>query len=202
MQPSLLLADPLKLTREALSQALEAKNFKVVAEASSGTELIQFVKKIPVNIVVMDITVSKAGKQLVFDTLQKLHPLTKTVVLTPYEHLQLQSHFFCKGVSALVHKNICVDELAKLLHTLHKPTPVMMRETQPKFRDQLVFTAREVELIALLCEGHTNKEIALVLNVCEKTIEAQKRVLFKKTKTINTHQCMAYLLGKGYQYLR
>ncbi|MDP3556874.1 MAG: LuxR C-terminal-related transcriptional regulator, partial [Bacteroidota bacterium] len=64
------------------------------------------------------------------------------------------------------------------------------------------FSKRESEIIPLICEGKSNKEIADKLNIGNKTVEAHKKSLFKKTKTQGAVGFVSYILKKGLNYLR
>ncbi len=202
MQPlKIIIAESHKLMRQLLIKALKEHHIEVIAEAVSANDLVNVLKHQTPHLVLIDVALDRCNNKSIFNHLRKLYPQQKLIIISPFIDLYIQSFFLSIGITAIVNRNIAIEELVEVLFSTQQKTsfvkPVYLLEN----KKNVSFSERELEIIALLCDGKTNKEIATVLCVCEKTVEAHKSSLFKKTKTANTHQCMAYLMQRGFNYL-
>lgn len=201
MQPlKIIIAESQKLMRQLLIKALQEHNIEVVAEVVSANDLLNALKRHTPHLVLIDVALDRCDNKNIFNNLRRLYPQQKLIIISPFIDLYVQSFFITIGVTAIINRNIAIEELVEILFSIQK-TPATKPSYSLDNKKILSFTERELEIIALLCEGRTNKEIANTLSLCEKTIESHKNGLFKKTKTVNTHQCMAYLMQRGFNYL-
>jgi DNA-binding NarL/FixJ family response regulator len=202
MQPlKIIIAESHKLMRQLLTKALKEHHIEVIAEAVSASDLLNVLKHHTPHLVLINVAIDKSDNKGIFNHLSRLYPQQKLVVISPFIDLYIQSFFLNIGITAIVNRNMAIEELVEVLFSIQRTTSFTKSNYLVENNKQCSFTERELEIIALVCEGKTNKEIANALYVCEKTIEAHKNSLFKKTKTTNTHQCMAYLMQRGFNYL-
>ena len=193
-QLHILVVDDHAVVRRGVRSLLESKReWKVVAEASNGREAILAVKQFHPNVVVMDVSLPDLSGLEATRQIVKEFPGTEVLILTMHQSEQLMREVLEAGARGYVLKSDADQNLIAAVDSLrrHKPflTPRVtefvldgfMRggngDSQPK-RDPV--TPREREIIQLVAEGRSSKEVANVLGVSVKTVEAHRANIMRK----------------------
>lgn len=201
----ILFAEDHSLFRQLLIPALEEHNIFTIGEAENGLQVMDLLKKKKPDIVLLDIEMPKMNGREVFDKMKVLYPNTKIIILTTYDQDVLRDHYYSKGLSAYITKNTDIDLVAETIRMVHENTYIPTHSLQKKNSAQpgeLKFSKRESEMIPLILDGHSNKEIAVKLNIGNKAVEAHKKNLFKKTKTQSAVGFVSYIFKKGLNFLK
>lgn len=190
MKPRLILADDHTMVAEAFVKVL-SDNYDVVRVVADGMTLLKEAPELKPQVVVLDLGLPllngmEAGKRL-----KLLLPLTKIVVLTMNEDVDLAREALHHWASAYLLKKSAGSELVKAVETVlhHKTyvTPSIARRLREDFiRDpdpnhQIHLSKRQMEVLQLLAEGHTMKEAGAMLNITPRT------VAFHKYQIMNSH---------------
>lgn len=195
----ILIADDHALVREGIKALLKMNDdIEVVGEASDGQEAIKLALKLVPDIVLMDISMPGLGGLEATNEIKKQEPNIKIIVLTQYDDKEYISRFLKAGVSGYILKKAVGSELINAIRAVHRGEMYLFssiaaevvsgylnRDTTPeedKGYEQL--TDRERQVLKLIAEGYSHKEIANILNISVKTAIAHQTNISEK---LNIH---------------
>ncbi|GAB4580580.1 MAG: response regulator transcription factor [Anaerolineales bacterium] len=206
MNLRILLVDDHEVVRLGLKSLLSRYNqFQVVAEAGSANEALQQVERYQPDVVVMDIRLpGKSGIEATREITSKF-PHTKVVVLTSFAEDELLFDAISAGASGYVLKQIGSGELIRALETIGRGDSLLdpavtqrvfdrVREASRKAEDESFanLTDREINVLALIAQGKTNKEIASEIYLSEKTVRNYVSSLLSKLHLSTRSEAAAY----------
>ena len=188
----ILIADDHPVVRKGLWSCLAAKtNFKVVGEASDGVDAIQKVKELAPDVVLMDIDMPQKDGLEVTNVLRKESPNVKVLILSMQSNRDTVLRIIKAGARGYVLKDAPTDELVRAIESVNAgeaffSPPVAQialnqyltdtDETKPLAK----LSERESEVVALIAEGKSNKEIAMHLGIGVRTIETHRERIMRK----------------------
>ena len=183
-RPRVLLADDHQMLADALKGILEP-HFEVVGAVRDGRALVEAATKLQPDIVVLDIAMPQLNGLDAARQLKRIMPKVKLVFMTMNEDPDLVGEAFRAGASAFLLKQAAAFELTDAIEKVLKGgsyvTPsaaegqanISLRE--PKAREHTAEpTSRQREVIQLLAEGRSMKEVASTLNITKRTVAAHK----------------------------
>jgi len=198
----ILIVDDHKIFREGLVYLIsKMKGFEVVGEASNGRAFLDMLDILQVDIVLMDISMPGLdGTEATKKALEK-YPDLKVIVLTMFSDEEYYHKLIQCGVSGYILKDSGKDELAaalkavisgenyfsqKILHNI-----IVNLNNSKSFKkaatpQHIKLTRREIEILTLICQGHSNSKISDELSLSLRTIEGHKSNLFNKTGVKNS----------------
>ena len=201
----ILFAEDHKLFRQVLIETLKENNIITIGEAANGFELLELLKTKKADLVLLDIEMPGMNGSETFTRIRELYPDLKIIFLTTHTEDILIDYFYKKGAKAYLTKNIDTETLIETIRLVHGNKYVRKYTTKNEYSEsdnKIKFSRRESEMISLIVEGKSNKEIADELSIGNKTVEAHKKNLFKKTNTQSAVGFVSYILKKGLNYLR
>lgn len=189
-----IIADDHSLVREGIAAFLKCHdNIEVIAEASDGLEAIDKTRQLHPDIVLMDVAMPKLGGLEATVEIRKNDPSVKILVLTQYDDKEYILRFLKAGVSGYLLKKAVGSDLISAI------TAIMAGETYlyPAIASKVVdgflgkeashsqdsydlLTDREKQVLKLVAEGHTHKDIAQMLSISPKTVIAHQTNLCEK----------------------
>ncbi len=201
-----VLADDHILVRQGLKSLLEREGFQVVAEASDGQEVLRHVKSLQPDIAVIDITMPILNGLNAARELAHSFPKTKTILLTQHDEDQYVSEALEAGVKGYVLKSQAASDLLQAIqqvsrgHVYLSPgvSRALMeayRAKSGKSRDRL--TLRERQVLQLIAEGKSTKDIASLLGISVKTAESHRTRLMQKLDIHETASLVRYAVRHG-----
>jgi len=169
-------------------------DWEVVAEATTGREAVELSRQLQPDVVVMDLSLPDLNGLEATRQIVKQSPRVEVVVLTMHHSEELVHQVLQAGARGYVLKSDADECLINAVDSLrhHKPyltpgiTEVVLDEylrrsdAAPDDRPHAAVTAREREIIQLLAEGKSNKEVAAELNLSPKTVEAHRANVMRK----------------------
>jgi DNA-binding NarL/FixJ family response regulator len=182
-KPRLLIADDHTLIVEAFTKLLEAE-FEIVGTVADGLALLKMAPELKPDVVILDLNMPKlngmdAGKQL-----KRLLPLTKIIVLTMSEDFEFAAQALRHWASAYLLKKSAASELVRAIREVLKgKTYVTPRVAQrlleefvrdPRPDQEAHLTKRQKEVLQLLAEGHTMRQVAILLEISTRTVAFHK----------------------------
>ncbi len=193
MTTNILIVDDHKIVRDGLKSLISREQgLEVVGEAENGRIAVQLARKLKPRIVIMDITMPELnGMDASRQILNEL-PGTKIITLSMHSDRRFVMEMFKAGVSGYLLKDCAFDELAQAIKSVisnHKyVSPAIAGTVIDDYVDQTAtgressseLTSREREVLQLIAEGMTTKQIANSLNVSVKTVETHRRKIMKK----------------------
>jgi DNA-binding NarL/FixJ family response regulator len=185
MHARVLLADDHKMFAEALAKLL-SQNYEVVGTASNGRELITLARELNPDVIVMDVSMPLLNGMEALRMLKRTAARSKFVVLTMHADVSLAAEAFRCGASGFVLKQAAGEELSTAIATalrgrsyLSSAFPVdlvtlLAEAVRHRTEDGPKITRRQREVLQLVAEGKTMKEIATLLSLSTRTVESYK----------------------------
>jgi len=205
-----LLAEDHTIVRKGLRSLLDDETeIEVVGEAEDGQQAIELVQRVQPDVVLMDITMPVLNGPEATRQIKKLFPQVKVVVLTVHSTEEYIFQILRAGASGYVVKQAAVSELVQAIQTVHRGdsflSPSISRQVVEEYgrRAEAIedkydrLTNREREVLQLIAEGRANREIAQLLHVTVKTVEAHRAHLMDKLGLRSTAELTRYALRKG-----
>jgi two-component system, NarL family, response regulator NreC len=201
-----LLADDHAIVRDGLKSVLAREGFTIAAEAADGREAVDLTCKLRPDAAVLDVSMPSLNGIDAAREIRSVCPTTKTILLTMYTQSQFIQEAFRAGVKGYVLKAqasgdlICAIRAALQGDTYLSPgisdSVVQAALNQEKAaRDTL--TQRERQVLQLIAEGKTNKEISNALVMSVKTVESHRRNLMLKLDIHETASLVRHAIRIG-----
>lgn len=207
---TVLIVDDHDIVRQGVRAFLEAQpDLSIVGEAASGEEALGLVQEYIPDVVLMDLVMPGMNGVEATREVKRMSPRTQVVVLTSYHE---DEHIFPAlraGALSYTLKNIRSGELAEIIRKAAQGESVLhprvatrviqeVREAKqnvpPAFSD---LTERELEVLHLLAEGHTNATIAEKLVLSEKTVKGHVSNIFSKLHLLDRTQAAVFAWQQG-----
>jgi DNA-binding NarL/FixJ family response regulator len=210
MVTSVLIADDHSVVREGVRRLLEAEiDIQVCGEASDGREVLEQVELHHPEVVVMDITMPRLGGLETLERLRAKHPNLRVILLSVHSDPPFVQSAIALGADAYVLKNGRASEIVIALRAVAKGgsyfSPTVAREIVDQMRQPKraqdepfsVLSSREREVLHLIAEGMSAKEIASELEISTKTVEAHRTSLMRKLGVRKATELVRYALRHG-----
>ena len=207
-QPRVLLADDHAMVLAGLCKILEPE-YDLVGTAGDGRELLELAASLKPDVVVVDISMPLLNGLDAVRQLKKTDSSVKVVFLTMHADVDFATEAFRAGASGHLLKHSAVEELPKAINAALQGrvyiTPLvakgvlssLMDSPAPTPRQGADLTSRQREVLQLVAEGRTIKEIAGILNVSPRTVEFHKTNLVKVLGVRTTAELTRYAVKRG-----
>ncbi|TKB34790.1 MAG: response regulator transcription factor [Nitrospira sp.] len=207
-KPRILLADDHALVLEGFRRILEG-HYDLVGTVGDGRALLEAAKTLQPDVVILDVSMPLLNGIDAAAQLKKICPQAKIIVMTMHADTNYVRSAFEAGASAYVLKRSAVDELEQAIRAVlagHSYiTPLITRELVDVFVSKTLdkspgtysLTTRQREVLQLLAEGKTSKEIATVLNISSRTVEFHKGQILDHLNLQTTADLIKYALTHG-----
>jgi DNA-binding NarL/FixJ family response regulator len=202
----IIIVDDHEIFRNGLKMVLGKLNYvNLIGEAENGDVFMGLIKKEKPEIVLMDIEMPVMNGIEAAEKALAIYPDLKIIALTMFNDDEYVKSMMDVGVKGFLIKNINKDTLDKAILTVYNGGNYYSEELFEFFSKQLTkekksednqleLTRREKEILQLLCEGLSNKEIADELFISERTVLGHKTNLMIKTNCKNSLSLMAYAI--------
>jgi two-component system response regulator NreC len=200
-----VLADNHALVRQGLKALLEREGFQVAGEASDGQELLRLVANVRPEIAILDISMPILNGIDAARELQKSSP-TKTILLTRHDEDQYVTEALRAGVKGYVLKNQAATDLVHAIREVCRGgiylSPSISGTIVGAFLSKTdlpadPLTSRERQVLQLVGEGKSTKEVATLLGVSIKTAESHRTRLMQKLDIHETASLVRYAIRRG-----
>jgi len=209
---SILIVDDHQIFRDGLKLLLSQFEFVgEITEASNGKEFLEIIDNAQPQIIFIDINMPEMGGIEATQKALLKYPDLKIIVLTTFHDEDYLEQMMMAGVEGYMLKRSTMQEFDTAIHkvysggnffsdeiintltlNIHKTrTKAIKQSTAPEL------TAREKEVLNLICQGLNNEQVSELMHVSPKTIEKHKSNLFLKTNTKNTVNLIIYSFNNG-----
>ncbi|MDF0666873.1 MAG: response regulator transcription factor [Nitrospira sp.] len=207
-KPRVLLADDHLLVLEGFRRILEGQ-YELVGAVEDGRALLDAAEKLQPDIVILDVSMPLLNGIDAAAQLKKICPGTKIIIVTMHADREYIRSAFEAGASAYVLKRSAVDELDQAIRAAvagHSYiTPLITKDMLDVFLSTASdtpgetqrLTTRQREVLQLLAEGRTAKEIANILNISSRTVEFHKSQILTQLNLQTTADLIKYALTHG-----
>jgi two-component system response regulator NreC len=207
-----LLADDHAVVRSGIRLLLDAEpDLEVVGEAKDGLEAVSLTEKLQPPVVVMDISMPKLNGIAATRRIHNLFPAIGVIALTMHDNDAYFYEILRAGGSGYILKDAAAEDLVKGIRAAaagkaylsasvagHVLTDYIQRSAKGETRDRLDgLTEREQEILALIADGLTNRQIAEQLVVSVKTVETHRTNLMQKLDLHDRTELVKYAIRKG-----
>jgi DNA-binding NarL/FixJ family response regulator len=206
----ILLVDDHTILREGIRSLLEQQaDIEVVAEAENGRQALDLVRQLKPDVVLMDIAMPMLNGIHATEQIHRERRCTQVLILTYHENEDYIRQALAAGASGFLLKDTSAPELIRAIRSVHRGesilSPAVTRlviedylrwgDIQPKNTSNGL-TPRENEVLQLIAEGNTNKEIAEILCLSVKTVQAHRSNLMKKLDLHDKAALIKYAIQK------
>lgn len=202
----ILLADDHAVVREGLQTLLEAAGWTVVAKAADGRQAVELATKVPADVAVLDISMPEMNGIEAGRAMLRVRPLLKVVLLTMHAEEPYVLEALRAGIRGYVLKTQASSDLVEAIQTVVAGKTYLSPGISQAVADAMAagwepepdpLTAREREVLQLVSEGRTTKEVASALGISVKTAETHRTRLMRKLNVHETAGLVRYAIRRG-----
>jgi len=200
----ILLADDHEMVRQGLRSVIEAQSgWQVCGEAKTGREAVAKTRELKPDIVVMDFTMPELNGMEATRQICATLPRTQVLILTMHESEELVREVLAAGARGYVLKSDAGRALVDALKALADQKPyftskisalVLEGYLNPNTRENPALTPREREIVQLVAEGKSTKELADSLGISPKTAETHRTNIMRKLNLHSVSEMVRYAI--------
>lgn len=206
---SIMIVDDHTLIRETWSFLLgRNEGFEVIAEVGDGQRAIEIARDKRPQIVLLDINMSPLNGFDILKMIRKLSPGSKVIAVSMHSQPAYAKKMLRLGAKGYVTKNSPRQEMLDAIHEVHNGQIYICQEVKNILSGQMMseedtntglnqLSEREIEVINLIRDGLSSKEIADKLKLSIKTVEVHRHNILKKLRVKNTASLINYINASG-----
>jgi two-component system response regulator NreC len=202
---SVVLADDHQLVREGFRALLERDRFNVLGEAEDGRAAVQLVRTFQPDVAVLDLGMPLLNGVDAARQIASLHLATKTLLLTIHVEPQYVMEAFRAGIRGYVLKAQTARDLCQAIRDVFRggvylspsAADTVIQHSLARNASLEVLTLRELEVLRLIAEGKSTKEVANLLGVSVKTADCHRTKLMAKLEIHETASLVRYAIRHG-----
>jgi DNA-binding NarL/FixJ family response regulator len=207
----IILAEDHRITREGLVNLLEERSdMQVVGEAENGREAVRLARELSPDLVIMDVTMPDLNGIDATRIITSGSNNTKVIALSMYSDKQFVQGMIQAGASGYLLKDCAFEELVSAIQAVIQGDTYLSpgiagivvqdylnKLTTDRSSADTVLTNREREVLQLIAEGNSTKEIAASLTVSVKTVETHRRQIMEKLGIFSIAELTKYAIREG-----
>lgn len=205
----ILLADDHAVLRDGLKLLINRQpDMEVVGEAGDGEEALKKVRQLNPDVVLMDLSMPNVNGVEAMEALRRSHPHVKVLVLTVHEGDVYLQPALKAGARGYIVKRAAAEEVVNAVRVvmsggvyIHPSVADQVVKgyvnPQPSAEEDIPLSGRELQVLTLLAQGYSNKEIAEKLFLAVRTVETYKQRTMEKLGLESRAELVRYALQKG-----
>jgi len=204
----ILVADDHEIVRRGMRSLLEARDgWQVCAECSNGREAVAKTVELRPEVAVLDYTMPQLNGIDAIRQIRRMSPATATILYTVHDTEQMVREVLLAGAGGYVAKSTAPQDLVSAIDAAHRHLVVFLAQSfesvvrkltaDPGSRlegEPALLTGREREIVQLLVEGRSNKEVAASLDLSVKTVEVQRARIMRKLRVSSAAGIVRYAI--------
>jgi len=209
----IVLAEDHVLVREGIKKIIhDVEGFRVVGEAADGLELLELLKKLPVDLVILDISMPGLPGLEAAREIKRHYPGVKVLILTMHKKPEYLKEALLAGVDGYLLKEDAARELIRAIESLRQEevyvSPLLSGELASLYvqsgREAAArparspLTRREIQIIKLIAEGKSSREIAEMLFLSFRTVQNHRTKIMRKLNLRKSTDLVKYAIHQGY----
>jgi DNA-binding NarL/FixJ family response regulator len=207
-----LLVDDHTVVRQGLRALLESEgDIEVIGEAENGRQAVMVARKTTPQVVLMDVAMPLLNGLEATRQILRFVPTAKVLVLTSYSDDECVEQLLQAGAAGYLIKQTAADDLLKAIREVCRGRTFLSPTVAKRLRDQSrkafttgqsarkgpELTSRETEVLQLIAEGFSNKQIAAELCISIKTVEKHRQQVMNKLNIHDVASLTRYALSRG-----
>jgi DNA-binding NarL/FixJ family response regulator len=208
----IILADDHAMLRQGIKGIIgESEEVEISGEASDGAELLKMLDETPADMIILDISMPGIGGIEATKRIKESHPDVKILILSMHKEKEYLYHALAAGADGYLLKEDTGSELFTAIETVRGGANYLSTLFSKEVAEDLIsfyrgegtppldsLTNREREILSLVAEGKTSKEIAEHLYISVRTVEHHRASITKKLGAGNVADLVKYAIRKGY----
>ena len=208
----IILAEDHVLVREGIKKIIEAfPGLQVVGEVGDGPDLMKLLKSLPVDMVILDISMPSLPGIEATREIKKTYPTVKVLILTMHKKKEYLHNAMAAGVDGYLLKEDAPKELLNAIEKIRQGmiyvSPLLASDLanlyvkgqrQGEGEPVQSLTPREIEIIKMIAEGKSSKEMAEIMFLSFRTIQNHRTKIMKKLNLKKNTDLVKYAIHKGY----
>lgn len=209
----IILADDHTMVRQGIKRILEEfGHYRIIAEAANGIDLLNLLKKMQPRMVIVDISMPKLRGLEVAREIKRLYPHIKVLILSMHKNDAYLNQTLAVGCDGYLLKEDADKELVTAIETIKRDQIYVSqlfgnltgelhsleREPPSVEQDSGQLTSREQQVLQLVAEAKSNKEIADLLFISVRTVEHHRASIMRKLNFRKTANLFQYAVKEGY----
>ena len=211
LKTRILLADDHAVVRQGLRLVLNSEpDLEVVAEAGDGAEAVELAMQEAVDLAVLDVSMPRLTGIQAAQELSRRRPKLRTLILSMHDNEQYFFEALRAGASGYVHKSVADRDLVEACRATARGEPFLYpAAVKALIRDHLdrasrgedipadPLSPRESEIVKLIAEGHTARDIAETLVISERTVDRHRANVLDKLGMRDRVELTRYAIRRG-----
>ena len=205
-----ILADDHTLFRSGVKRILEeVPGIQVMGEAADGLQLLTLLKEMTPDLVILDISMPKMRGLEAIQEIKAAYPQVQVLILTMHKNAEYLSYALGAGAAGFLLKQDADPELMEAIAAIRQGktylspaisevVPDLIRRQKPDGTPKDLLTHREREILKLLVEGKSSREIGELLYISLRTVQNHRANIMKKLKVRGITDLVKYAVHKGY----
>ena len=206
MAITILIADDHDIIREGIKSVLARRpEYEIRAEASDGEEALKLSEELKPDILLLDISMPKLGGLDIISRVKRVSPKTKIIIISVHKLGAYVLKALRQGVEGYLNKENVAEELVAALgrvaagkiylgEVISEYLSETIREPKKNIETKAILNERESDVLRLVVEGKTAKQIADILFLSHRTVENHKNRILKKLNLHKTSDLIKYAL--------
>lgn len=203
------MATPIKIAfaedmpryRRALIEGLKEFGVHCIGEAANGKELLKLRNLQDADVVLLDLEMPVMDGNETMELLMGDWPDAKVLVLSLHSDVLLANHYLSRGAKGYLSKDSVSGNIPLLANAI---TEIQTGHfyTDPSIQNsEITFTTRQVEIIPLMCQDLTNKQIAERLSITVRSVEKQRKRIYERVGAKSITSFLKYALRRGFDFI-
>jgi DNA-binding NarL/FixJ family response regulator len=210
LQIKILIADDHEMVREGLQiMASKIEEIEIIGEASNGEELILLTKKLQPDVVMVDVKMPRYNGIEATKLIKTEFPHIGIIALSSFDEESLVMDMLNAGAKGYLLKNASKQEITEAVKAVYHDQPYYCKDINLKLAQMIAkggqfphhrnhdFTEREIEVIKMICQEYSSKQIAAVLHLKTRTIERYRDAIMQKMDVRNAAGVVKFAIKQG-----
>jgi DNA-binding NarL/FixJ family response regulator len=206
----IVLADDHVLVRQGIRKLIEeSPELQVVGEASDGSELLELLRNVKADLAILDITMPNISGIELTGRIKAVYPTLKVLILTMHKGKELLEHAIAAGADGYLLKEDAPTELLEAIRIIGQGQVYLSPLMVPLLKEAFVLnhrkgarsallSGRETEVLKLIAEGKSGKEIAAILHLSVRTVDNHRANIMRKLHVSKSADLVRLALSMGY----
>lgn len=209
---TIVLADDHVLIRHGIKKIIKQNDeLEVIGEVSNGKELLDFLEERQPDLIILDISMPKITGMEAISMVKKKYPNVKVLMLTMHKNIQYFYHSMSSGADGYLMKDDSDEELLLAVKKIREGRPYISPILSDDFATDVIsahrnhqstpfqgLTKREYEVLQLVVEGYTSKDMAEKLCLSPRTVDHHRSKLLKKFNLRNSADLVSFAVRNGF----
>lgn len=199
---TILIAEDHPILREKYVEILAPLGIETIGQAVNGRQVLSLLRSIEPDVILLDLNMPLMDGNETMTKVLERHPNSRIVILSHHNSDLLIDDYLKRGAKGYLPKELCdADTLEDTIRRVYAGETAVVRSDHADEQLRQMLTRRQQEIIPLICEGLTNKQIGVEINLTERAVEKQRQKLYQKTNTHNLSSFLAYAIREGLHFL-